>query len=55
MNHLSDTGGPAAPVLQALPEDERGALKAQLGAAFAPFRSVGGYELPGVALTAVAS
>jgi ubiquinone/menaquinone biosynthesis C-methylase UbiE len=55
MNHLSDTGGPAAPVLQALPEDERGALKAQLGAAFAPFRSAAGYELPGVALTAVAS
>ena len=55
MNHVSDTGGPAALVLRALPEDERGALKAQLNAAFAPFRGDGGYELPGVALTAVAS
>ena len=54
MAHLGDTGGPAAPLLQALPEDERGALKSQLKAAFAPFRSGGGYELPGVALTAVA-
>jgi ubiquinone/menaquinone biosynthesis C-methylase UbiE len=55
MSHVSDTGGPAALVLQALPEDEREALKTQLGAAFAPFRSDAGYELPGVALTAVAS
>ena len=51
----ADTGGPAAPVLQGLPEDERQALKTQLRAAFAPFETDGRYELPGVALTAVAS
>ena len=50
----TDTGGPAALVLRGLPEDEREALKRQLGAAFAPFCGDGGYELPGVALTAVA-
>ena len=50
----TDTGGPAALVLRGLPEDEREALKRQLGAAFAPFARDGGYELPGVALTAVA-
>ena len=50
----TDTGGPAALVLRGLPEDEREALKTQLGAAFAPFGGDGGYELPGVALTAVA-
>jgi hypothetical protein len=55
MDHVSDTGGPAAPVLQAMPEKDRGALKAQLEAAFAPFRSDGGYQLPGVARAAVAS
>ena len=51
----TDTGGAAAPVLRGLPADERAALERQLGAAFAPFRGAGGYELPGVALTAVAS
>ena len=50
----TDTGGPAALVLRGLPEDEREGLKTQLGAAFAPFGADGGYELPGVALTAVA-
>jgi SAM-dependent methyltransferase len=53
--YSTDTGGPAALVLRNLPDDEREALKAQLAAAFAPFRSDGGYELPGVALAAVAS
>jgi len=31
------------------------ASSSQLGEAFAPFAADGGYELPGVALTAVAS
>jgi len=53
--YVTDTGGPAALVLRGMPEDERDALKAQLAAAFAPFRAAGRYELPGVALTAVAS
>jgi ubiquinone/menaquinone biosynthesis C-methylase UbiE len=51
----ADTGGPAALVLRGLPEDEREALRAQLRAAFAPFGAGGGYELPGIALNAVAS
>ena len=50
----TDTGGPAAPALRGLPADEREALKAQLDAAFAPFETGGRYELPGVALAAVA-
>ena len=53
--YATDTGGPAALVLRGLPEDERDALKSRLGAAFAPFGGDGGYALPGVALTAVAS
>jgi ubiquinone/menaquinone biosynthesis C-methylase UbiE len=50
------TGGPAALVLRGLPEHELEALKIQLGGAFAPFAADGGgYALPGVALTVVAS
>jgi ubiquinone/menaquinone biosynthesis C-methylase UbiE len=52
--YATDTGGPAALVLRRLPEDEREALKTKLGAAFAPFAAAVGYELPGVALCAVA-
>jgi len=52
--YATDIGGPAALVLQRLPEDEREALRTKLGAAFAPFAAAAGYELPGVALCAVA-
>jgi ubiquinone/menaquinone biosynthesis C-methylase UbiE len=52
--YATDTGGPAALVLRGLPEDEREALKTQLGAAFAPFAAAAGYEIPGVALCAAA-
>jgi SAM-dependent methyltransferase len=52
MSYSADTGGPAALVLRELPDEEGQALKAQLGAAFAIFRADGGYELPGLALTA---
>jgi ubiquinone/menaquinone biosynthesis C-methylase UbiE len=52
--YATDTGGPAALVLRGLPEDEREALKTQLGAAFAPFGAEAGYEIPGVALCAAA-
>jgi ubiquinone/menaquinone biosynthesis C-methylase UbiE len=52
--YATDTGGPAALVLRSLPEDEREALTAQLGAAFAGFGADAGYEIPGVALCAVA-
>ena len=41
--------------VRGLSEDERQALKAKLGEAFAPFATDGGFELPGVALCAVAS
>ena len=36
------------------PEEEREAITAQLAEAFATFEADGGYELPGVALCAVA-
>jgi ubiquinone/menaquinone biosynthesis C-methylase UbiE len=52
--YATDTGGPAALVLRGLPEDEREALKTQLAAGFAAFRADAAYELPGVALCAVA-
>ena len=41
--------------VRTLSEDEREAFTTQLRAAFAPFGADGGYELPGVALNAVAS
>jgi SAM-dependent methyltransferase len=50
-----DVAGPFAMVLRALPEDEREVLRARLREAFVPFATDGGYELPGVALCAVAS
>jgi enediyne biosynthesis protein CalE5 len=52
---ITDVGGPFAMVVRALPEDERGLLRRQLEDAFVPFAADGGYELPGVALCAVAS
>jgi ubiquinone/menaquinone biosynthesis C-methylase UbiE len=55
MNYATDTGGPAALVLRGLPEHEREALKPPLGAAFTPFGTDAGYEIPGVALCAVAN
>jgi hypothetical protein len=50
-----DVAGQFAMVLRALPEDERGVLRARLSEAFVPFATASGYELPGVALCAVAS
>jgi ubiquinone/menaquinone biosynthesis C-methylase UbiE len=52
---MTDIAGAFAMVLRGLSEEERKALKSQLTEAFVPFRADGGYELPGVALTAVAS
>jgi len=51
----ADTAGPFALALRGLSDDEREALEAQLGAAIAPFAVEAGFELPGVALSAVAS
>jgi ubiquinone/menaquinone biosynthesis C-methylase UbiE len=50
-----DVAGPFAMVFRALAEDEREVLRARLREAFVPFATDGGYELPGVALCAVAS
>jgi SAM-dependent methyltransferase len=50
-----DVAGPFAMVLRGLPEDEREVLRARLREAFVQFATDGGYELPGVALCAVAS
>jgi SAM-dependent methyltransferase len=50
-----DVAGPFAMVVRGLPEDEREVLRGRLKEAFAPFATDGGYELPGVALCAVAS
>jgi SAM-dependent methyltransferase len=50
-----DVAGPFAMVLRGLPEDEREVLRARLREAFVPFATDGGYELPGVALCAIAS
>jgi hypothetical protein len=51
----ADTGGPVASVLRGLPDAERDAIEGQLEVALAPYRSDRGYQLPGVALCAVAS
>jgi SAM-dependent methyltransferase len=50
----ADVGGPFALIVRGLSDDERSAISEQLAEAFAPFRADGGYELPGVCLTAVA-
>jgi SAM-dependent methyltransferase len=51
-----EVGGPLALVLRRLSEAERKSLKAELADAFTPFAAgEGRYELPGVALCAVAS
>jgi hypothetical protein len=49
-----DVAGSFAIVMRGLPEDELAVLRARLTEAFAPFATDGGYELPGVALCAVA-
>jgi SAM-dependent methyltransferase len=51
----TETAGPFAMVIRGLSEDDIDSLKAQLREAFVPFAADGGYELPGVALAAVAS
>jgi hypothetical protein len=52
---VMEVGGALALVVRGLSEQEREALKAELGEAFAPFAADAGYELPGVALCAIAS
>lgn len=50
-----DMAGVFSKVFREVPEEEREAIEAQLDEAFAPFAVERGYELPGVALAAVAS
>jgi ubiquinone/menaquinone biosynthesis C-methylase UbiE len=50
-----DVAGPFGILVRRLPEDELEVLRARLREAFIPFAADGGYELPGVALCAVAS
>jgi len=52
---VTEVAGAFAMVVRGLPEDERKALRSQLTESFTPFATNGGYELPGVALCAVAS
>lgn len=49
-----DMAGPLALVLRGLPDEERRTIAAQLEEAFTPYAAGGGYELPGVALCALA-
>lgn len=51
----ADTAGPFAQAIRGLSQDETQALKAGLEERFAPFATANGYELPGLALNAVAS
>jgi SAM-dependent methyltransferase len=50
-----DVAGPFAMVVQGLSARDREALKAKLAEEFTPFTVDGGYEIPGLALCAVAS
>ena len=51
---IADTAGPFALALQGLEEADRAAIEADVEDAFRPFASDKGYEVPGVALCAVA-
>lgn len=55
LSAAKDTGGAFAKAWQEIPEEEQAEIKGELAAAFAPFAVDGGYELPGLALAAVAS
>jgi SAM-dependent methyltransferase len=51
---IADTAGPVALAMQLLPASERDAVKADVESAFLQFAAADGFELPGVALCAVA-
>jgi SAM-dependent methyltransferase len=52
---IADTAGPVALALRGLPDAERAEIKAEVEDSFPRFAAERGYELPGVALCAVAS
>lgn len=55
LEFTADTSGPIAIALRGVSAEERRALEPALEQAFAPFASDAGYELPGVAICAVAT
>jgi SAM-dependent methyltransferase len=55
LSMIADTAGPVALALRALPQAEHAAVKADVAEAFPGFAVEDRYELPGVALCAVAS
>ena len=54
MSLISDTAGPLGLALRALSATDRDAVRADVEGALARFAVEGGYEIPGVALCAVA-
>lgn len=52
---MADTAGPLAMALRGVPDDECAEIVEKLEQAYAPFAANGGYEVPGLALVAVAS
>jgi SAM-dependent methyltransferase len=54
LNAVADTAGPLALALRGLPEAERAAVKREVEDSFSRFAAGDGYEVPGVALCAVA-
>jgi hypothetical protein len=54
LSFIADTSGPLGLALRGLPETDRAAVRADVLDSLARFAAEGGYELPGVALCAVA-
>ena len=55
VSYAADTAGPFATVLAGQSDEEAAELKDRLREDFAPFAAEGGYQLPGLALNAVAA
>jgi hypothetical protein len=55
VRRASEMGGMFSRAWAAAPEDAHETLKAEFAEAFEPYRTDGGFELPGVALCVVAS
>jgi hypothetical protein len=55
MSLIADTAGPVALALRLLPAAERAAVKSDIEGAFPQFAIADRFELPGLALCAVAS
>lgn len=51
---IADTAGPLALAIRSLPDEERTDLRRELDDALARFKTADGYQIPGVALCAVA-